>query len=181
MSAAAILRDAAADGVEVALRDGKLTASGNDAAVNRWATELRAVKADVISLLRWLTDEAVIRRWLAVIGEDDKRVIEETLLCCKRDGPSRAWALDEAQKALRSAEGAEGAEDAHTILLSTFSKNEHLQSNRMEVAACMHCRHVTRFGNCGTPVEAGLANRFVLIKHAAGGQGCAAFQPEATL
>jgi hypothetical protein len=173
VSAAAILRDAAADGVEVALRDGRLAAVGTDAAVNRWLSELRAVKEQVINLLRWATDEAAIRRWLAVIGEDDERVIEETVLCCKTDEPSRTWALDEALKVLKTTED---AEDAHTILLSTFSKVEHLQSNLTEVASCKRCRHVTRYVNCGDPIGARLSDRFVLVAHPSDGRGCRHFE-----
>ena len=175
MSAAAILRDAAADGVEVTLRDGRLTATGNDAAVNRWVPELRAEKEQVIDLLRWPNDQAVIQRWLAVIGEVDELVIEQTILCCKTDEPSRTWALDEALKVLKTTED---AEDAHTILLSTFSKVEHLQSNLTEVVSCKRCRHVTRYLNCGRPVEAGLSDRFCLIDHPEGGRGCTHFEPE---
>jgi hypothetical protein len=93
VSAAAILRDAAADGVEVTLRDGRLTATGNDAAVNRWVPELRAEKEQVINLLRWPGDEVVIRRWLAEIGEDDQHLVALTLRWCQTDAESRAWAL----------------------------------------------------------------------------------------
>jgi hypothetical protein len=98
MSAAAILRDAAADGVEVALRDGRLAAVGTDAAVNRWLPELRAAKEQVINLLRWPTDEAVIRRWLTEIGETDQHLIEMTLRWCKTDTVSRGWVLAQADR-----------------------------------------------------------------------------------
>jgi len=96
MSAAAIVRDAAADGVEVTLRDGRLAAVGTDAAVKRWLPELRAVKQDVINLLRWPGDEAVIRRWLEGIGEDDPHLVAMTLRWCQTDAASRSWALSQA-------------------------------------------------------------------------------------
>ena len=37
---------------------------------------------------------------------------------------------------------------------------------------CELCVHASRYGNCGEPVEAGLSERFVLIKHDDGGRGC---------
>jgi hypothetical protein len=173
MSAAAILRDAAADGVEVALRDGRLTAAGNDAAVNRWVAELRAEKDQVVSLLHWATDETVIRRWLGQIGESDELVIERTILCCKTDEPARAWALDEAQKVLKTTEDAEGAQQNS---VSTFSKVEHLLPNLTEVASCKRCRHVTQYLNCGDPIGARLSDRFVLVAHPSDGRGCRHFE-----
>ena len=95
MSAAAIaiLRDAAADGVEVALRDGRLAAVGNDVAVNRWLPELRAAKEKVVNLLRWPTDEAVIRRWLTEICETDQHLIEMTIRWCSTNRESRDFFL----------------------------------------------------------------------------------------
>jgi hypothetical protein len=93
MSAAVILRDAAADGVEVALRDGKLAAVGTNSAVNRWLPELRAAKQDVINLLRWPSDEVVIRRWLEGIGEGDPYLIALTLRWCQTNRESRDFFL----------------------------------------------------------------------------------------
>jgi hypothetical protein len=93
MSAAVILRDAAADGVKVALRDGRLAAVGTDAAVNRWLPELRAVKEQVVNLLRWQTDEIVIRRWLTKIGETDQHLIELTIRWCATNRESRDFFL----------------------------------------------------------------------------------------
>ena len=47
------------------------------------------------------------------------------------------------------------------------------------VPACAMCQHESRYGNCGAPIAAGLADRFVLVAHPAGGRGCPAFDPEA--
>ena len=80
------------------MRDGRLAAVGNDAAVNRWLPELRAVKEQVINLLRWPTDEAVIRRWLTEIGETDQHLTEMTVRWCKTDAVSRGWALAQAER-----------------------------------------------------------------------------------
>lgn len=43
--------------------------------------------------------------------------------------------------------------------------------------SCSRCRHRTAFGACGQPVAAGLAPRFQIVKHPAGGAGCPAFRP----
>lgn len=40
---------------------------------------------------------------------------------------------------------------------------------------CAACRHVTRYGNCGEPVAAGLVEHFGLVRHPDGGRGCPAF------
>lgn len=42
--------------------------------------------------------------------------------------------------------------------------------------SCSTCRHSTRFGNCGEPVAAGLAEVFRLERHPTGGEGCAVFE-----
>jgi hypothetical protein len=45
------------------------------------------------------------------------------------------------------------------------------------VASCRDCRHVTRYGNCGEPVEAGIASKFELVRHPRDGAGCGALDP----
>lgn len=50
------------------------------------------------------------------------------------------------------------------------------------VPGCSACRRASAFGNCCRPVEAGLADRFMLARHPAGGRDCPVFvsrQPEA--
>lgn len=42
---------------------------------------------------------------------------------------------------------------------------------------CASCRLVSRFGNCGDPVAAGLGETFRLIAHPCGGRGCPAYAP----
>lgn len=42
---------------------------------------------------------------------------------------------------------------------------------------CASCRCVSRFGNCGDPVAAGLGRTFVLVAHPQGGRGCPAYAP----
>jgi hypothetical protein len=46
------------------------------------------------------------------------------------------------------------------------------------VAACALCKHATKYRNCGEPVRAGLTDRFEIVKHPAGGAGCAAYMPQ---
>lgn len=40
------------------------------------------------------------------------------------------------------------------------------------ITGCPNCVRTSRFGNCTEPVAAGLADRFVLVRHPAGGRGC---------
>ena len=46
---------------------------------------------------------------------------------------------------------------------------------------CEVCSHVTRYGNCGTPVEAALTDRFEIAKHPDGGAGCTQYNPVRSL
>lgn len=41
--------------------------------------------------------------------------------------------------------------------------------------ACTDCTHVTRYGNCGEPVAAGLVEHFGLVRHPDDSRGCPAF------
>jgi hypothetical protein len=43
--------------------------------------------------------------------------------------------------------------------------------------ACALCKNATRYGNCSTPVEAGLADRFCLVARPLGGTDCRHFSP----
>jgi hypothetical protein len=43
------------------------------------------------------------------------------------------------------------------------------------IPSCKLCRHTTKHGNCGQPVEAGLSGHFVLIKHPNAGADCPHF------
>lgn len=43
------------------------------------------------------------------------------------------------------------------------------------ITGCPSCVRTSRFGNCTEPVAAGLADRFVLVRHPADGLGCPAF------
>jgi len=45
--------------------------------------------------------------------------------------------------------------------------------------ACQQCAHVTRYGNCGDPVAAGLTGTFMLVPHPHAGAACPAYRPAA--
>ena len=59
-----------------------------------FATATLATSATVAGLSA--ADEAVIRHWLAEIGEDDPHLVAMTLRWCQTDPASRAWALAQA-------------------------------------------------------------------------------------
>ncbi len=44
-------------------------------------------------------------------------------------------------------------------------------------SCCVDCSHISVFGNCTKPIEAGLSKRFMLIAHPKRGAGCHAFEP----
>jgi len=46
---------------------------------------------------------------------------------------------------------------------------------RAAASSCSECAHVTRYGNCGEPVAAGLVEHFGLVRHPGDGRGCVAF------
>lgn len=50
---------------------------------------------------------------------------------------------------------------------------------RTASASCAQCVHVTRYGNCGEPVAAGLVEHFGLVRHPDDGRGCVAFAARA--
>lgn len=43
--------------------------------------------------------------------------------------------------------------------------------------SCSRCRYMSVYANCGQPVAAGLAPRFMLVRHPDAGRGCPAFLP----
>ncbi len=49
---------------------------------------------------------------------------------------------------------------------------------RTASASCAQCVRVTRYGNCGEPVAAGLVEHFGLVRHPDEGRGCVAFAGE---
>jgi hypothetical protein len=46
------------------------------------------------------------------------------------------------------------------------------------IPACALCQRVTKFGNCGEPVEAGLTDLFCLVAHPAAGADCKHYLPK---
>jgi len=47
-------------------------------------------------------------------------------------------------------------------------------------SSCSRCAHVSRYGNCGEAVAAGLAERFGLARHPKDGSGCLVFTHQST-
>ena len=148
-----------------------------------FATATLATFATVAGLRA--ADEAVIRRWLTAIGETDERVIEETVLCCKTDEPSRDWALEQARANLvesgeRFGKGSPNSDEPIERIRTDETLADMAGVPGAE-ASCKRCRHASRYGNCGQPVEAGLDDHFSLSAHPEGGRGCAVFEPDASL
>lgn len=45
---------------------------------------------------------------------------------------------------------------------------------------CDSCRRMSKFGNCLEPVRAGISERFQLVRHPEGGDGCAIYTGRST-
>jgi hypothetical protein len=90
-------------GVRLTIENGKIKATGDKAALARWMPVLRERRAEIVEALkvgagdtarsRALTaeDEAVIRRWLALIGETDPATIAAVIEQCASDAAARAY------------------------------------------------------------------------------------------
>lgn len=99
MSAAAIIREAQAEGVGLVLTpEGTIQATGEEQAVRRWLPTIRTRKAD---LLAALAEESAIRRWLAYIDEDDPEIIAEVVDKCRDNPEARAYFLSRAAEVPR--------------------------------------------------------------------------------
>ena len=98
MNSAAVIKDAAADGVMLSLSStGTVKANGDSAAVNRWLPLIREHKAAIVELLAatpttrrpvvpmTAEQEAAIRAWLTFINETDSYIIADTLERCRID------------------------------------------------------------------------------------------------
>ena len=105
-----LIAAALADGVELRLDDdGSLKASGESAAVSKWAALIRPNKASIIAALKVGTDGtapmtasevAAIRAWLTLIGEFDAATITEVIDQCQRDADARHYFLARARAEL---------------------------------------------------------------------------------
>ena len=101
MTPAAIIREAQAEGVRLALSPtGTIKATGDGAAVNRWLAVIREHKAEIIDVLKVCAgDTAAIRRWLAHIGETDPVIIAGVLGKCQHDADARAYFIGRSNEA----------------------------------------------------------------------------------
>ena len=108
MSAAAIIRDAQADGVQLALSaSGSIKASGDGAVVNRWLPTIRQHRDEIIEALRCAAndasamtdqDERRILAWLDHIGETDLPTIGEVIDRCRSNPEARRYFLERAEE-----------------------------------------------------------------------------------
>jgi hypothetical protein len=107
MSAAAIIRDAQADGVRLALSaSGSIKASGDGAVVNRWLPAIRQHRDEIIEALRCAANDATmsdqderrILAWLDHIGETDPPTIGEVVDRCRSDPEARRYFLERAEE-----------------------------------------------------------------------------------
>ncbi len=115
MTPAAIIKQAMADGVRIALSGtGTIKASGDQSAVNRWLPSIREHKPGIVaalreadpksaSLLRALTtgEESAIRAWLVLIDETDPACIAMVWHQCRTDADARAWFLAQPGRVLQ--------------------------------------------------------------------------------
>jgi len=108
MTPKAIVTELRAAGVRLTIEDGKVRATGNKAALERWMPVIRERKAEIIEALkvgagdtarsRALTaeDEALIRRWLARIEETDPVTIAAVIEQCLNDAAAMSYFLERA-------------------------------------------------------------------------------------
>lgn len=91
MTPGAIIREAEADGVRLALSSaGAIKAIGNSAAVNRWLALIRERKPEVVEVL-------TVRAWLALLGETDPATLAELIERCRHDPQLRAYVSQQAK------------------------------------------------------------------------------------
>jgi hypothetical protein len=98
MKPAAIIHQAAADGVSLTLiSSGNIKLSGSRAAVNQWIPVIRDNKAELIEALppapMTPAEEAAVRAWLAQMGETDLAEIAEVMQKCQSNAAARAYCL----------------------------------------------------------------------------------------
>jgi hypothetical protein len=96
VTAAAIIRQANAEGVTLALSPaGALKVAGDQAVVNRWLPIIREQKPGIVKALleadACTGDLEAIRAWLAFIGETDPATIVEVIGQCQRDVDARDY------------------------------------------------------------------------------------------
>ena len=99
MNAAAIIREARADGVQLALSaSGSIKATGDGVVVNRWLPTIRQHRDEIVEALQCAAndesamtdqDERCILVWLDHIGESDPQTIGEVIDRCRSD--PEAW------------------------------------------------------------------------------------------
>ena len=158
MTPAAIIREAQSEGVRLAISPaGTIKATGDGAVVKRWLNVIREHKAQIINALKAAAPLA---------ANDDAGLTASTAnqwRIVARDGATREITYSPAATAAQVRRDYPGCCEVIEIAST--------------IAACALCQHATKFGNCGQPVEAGLSDHFVLIKHRNAGADCQHFAP----
>ena len=72
---------------------------------------------------------------------------------------------------------AAGLQWAAASIAGDMAFTEPQQATSLPTDGCANCRWVSRYGNCGDPVAAGLSHGFELVAHPHAGRDCAAHQP----
>ncbi len=156
MTPAAIIREAQSEGVRLAISPaGTIKATGDGAVVKRWLTVIREHKAQIINALKAAALPA---------ANDDAGLPASTAnqwRIVARDGATREITYSPART---EAQVRRDYPDCRAVI-----------EIGLTLPSCVLCRHSSRFGNCGQPVEAGLSDHFVLIKHRNAGADCQHF------
>jgi hypothetical protein len=159
LTPAAIIRGAQSEGVRLAVSPaGTIKATGDGAAVSRWVAVIREHKAQIIDALKAAAHPA---------ANDDAGLTASTANQWRvfdRDGATREITYSPARTEAQVRRDYPGCR-AVVEVAST-------------IAACALCKHATKYRNCGEPVRAGLTDRFEIVRHPAGGAGCAAYVPQ---
>lgn len=110
MTPAAIIQQAMADGVTLALSSvGTIKATGDQQALTHWLPIIREHKPEILAGLQeaandtpmTTAEETAIRAWLAHINETDQEIIADVLHQCHTDLEARAYFLRRAAEDLR--------------------------------------------------------------------------------
>lgn len=103
MTPAAIIYQAAAEGVHLSLTPAQtVKASGDQAAVSRWLSVIREQKPAIIKALlensACTGDLGAIREWLTFIGENDPVTISGVLEKCRTDSEAMDYFMRRANE-----------------------------------------------------------------------------------
>jgi hypothetical protein len=159
-----------------------------DRAWPRWRIDLGSGAAVVVTVAPLMTavevraafPEAVAIEPIAITGHGSRcvpcvRLYDRAAL---RDWPTEALMAEADDLRCVAADArAEGlAALASAAQDEVAELDTEIRAREPVTASCSTCRRASRFGNCAWPVEAGISNRFELVRHPAAGQGCRAYE-----